>query len=404
MLSCRGMVLAGIVIGLEFVDASLAQAQIAYTGVNLASAEFGQTSLPGTYGVHYTYPTNAEIDYFIGKGMNTFRLPFRWERLQPAANGELNAAEAARVDAFVNYATSRGAHVILDPHNFARYYPQPPSAYQNSTTGVIGGDVPNSVFANFWSRVADRYKGNSRVIFNLMNEPANLNTDQWVGAANAAIAGIRQTGATNLIMVPGNRWTGAWTWFNTDSLGRSNAAAMLDIVDPGANFVIEVHQYLDANGSGTSSTINNNDPMTGVQRLTQFTQWLRDNNRRGFLGEFAVANSIIGSGPTQIGDETLVNMLNFIHGNSDVWTGWAWWAGGPWWPGGPGNPGGTPYMFLLDPANLGLPNQLDKPAMGVLQPYLVGIPEPGSLIFVAFGGVAVSYVQWRRRRRLTASD
>jgi endoglucanase len=200
-------------------------------------------------------------------------------------------------------------------------------------------------------------------------------------------------------MVPGNRWTGAWTWFNTDSFGRSNAVAMLDIVDPGSNFVIEVHQYMDSNGSGTSPSIANNNPMTGVERLTQFTNWLRTNPRRGFLGEFAVANSIIGSGGSQIGDETLVNMLDFMESNSDVWSGWSWWAGGPWWPGGPGNPGGTPYMFLLDPANLGQPNQIDKPAMGVLEPYHVGVPEPTSITLVTHCGVAVGYARWRRSRR-----
>src|SRR5262249_53959801 len=76
--------------------AAAGQAQTVYTGVNLASAEFGQTVLPGTFGVNYTYPTNAEVDYFIGQGMNTFRLPFRWERIQTSANAPLNAAELAR--------------------------------------------------------------------------------------------------------------------------------------------------------------------------------------------------------------------------------------------------------------------------------------------------------------------
>jgi hypothetical protein len=52
-------------------------------------------------------------------------------------------------------------------------------------------------------------------------------------------------------------------------------------------------------------------------------------------------------------------------------------------------------MFLLDPANLGQPNQLDKPAMGVLQPYLVGIPEPSALLLL---GAACA--GWRLARRL----
>jgi endoglucanase len=180
---------------------------------------------------------------------------------------------------------------------------------------------------------------------------------------------------------------------------------MLDIVDSGHNFAFDVHQYMDSDGSGTHSTINNNDPTTGAQRLMAFTQWLHTNNRRGFLGEFAVANSIIGSGSTQIGDETIQNMLDFMYSNSDVWMGWTWWGGGPWWAGGPGNPGGTPYMFLLDPANLGGANQTDKPAMGVLQPYLVGVPEPGSLILVGVAGFGLGVIRrlHRRSKRLTCS-
>ena len=33
----------------------------------------------------------------------------------------------------------------------------------------------------------------------------------------------------------------------------------------------------DDDGSGTSSTISNNDPTIGVQRLTAFTKWLKAN-------------------------------------------------------------------------------------------------------------------------------
>src|SRR5882672_9468787 len=90
-----------------------------YTGVNLAGAEFGATLTPGnlgTYGSSYLYPTNAEADYYIGKGMDTFRLPFRWERLQPTLNSPLDSTEFARLDSFVSYATSKGAYVAIEPH------------------------------------------------------------------------------------------------------------------------------------------------------------------------------------------------------------------------------------------------------------------------------------------------
>ena len=63
---------------------------VSFTGVNLAGAEFG-SRLPGTYNTDYTYPTTAEINYFVGKGMNTFRVPFRWERVQPTLNSAFNS-------------------------------------------------------------------------------------------------------------------------------------------------------------------------------------------------------------------------------------------------------------------------------------------------------------------------
>ncbi len=41
-----------------------------------------------------------------------------------------------------------------------------------------------------------------------MNEPHDMNTNDWKTFAQAAINAIRSTGANNLITVPGNAWTG----------------------------------------------------------------------------------------------------------------------------------------------------------------------------------------------------
>jgi endoglucanase len=257
---------------------------------------------------------------------------------------------------------SKRVYVILEPHNFARYYPDL-SNFQTSAQGLIGSYYPDSVFSNFWWRVAAIYKTNDHVIFNLMNEPNSMPTEQWVSAANAAIAGIRAAGASNLIQVPGNQWTGAHAW-TANYYGTPNSVAMLNIVDPGGNYVFEVHQYLDSDSSGTTTNIVNTN--IGVTRISAFTSWLRTNNKRGFLGEFAVANSTVGSGATQIGDEALTNMLSYIQANADVWEGRAWWSAGPWW---------GEYMFTLEPTNLGQPGQTDRAAMAVLRSF-IPIPTP----------------------------
>jgi endoglucanase len=121
--------------------------------------------------------------------------------LQRSIGAAFDPAEFGRLNTFVEQTTAKGVHVILDPHIFARYYLQPAANYQNATVGLLGNDVPYSAFADFWSRLAELYQGNDRVIFGLMNEPANMPAEHWVAAANAAIAAIRAQGATNLITV-----------------------------------------------------------------------------------------------------------------------------------------------------------------------------------------------------------
>jgi len=307
---------------------------LAFRGVSLAGAEFG-TAYPGIYEKDYIYPDQVEVDYFKGKSMNTLRLPFSWERLQPTLGAAFDATELGRLDAFVTGATAKGVNVVIDPHNYARW---------NGT--VIGSGVSNAQFADLWSRLAARYKSNNKVIFAIMNEPNTMPTEQWLSAANAAIAAIRAASATNLVLVPGNAWTGASTW-SANWYGTANAVAMLNVVDTGNNYAYEVHQYLDSDSSGTSSTCVS--ASIGVERLTEFTAWLNTHGKRGFLGEFAGADNATCKA-------AVTNMLQYMQSNNNVWIGWTWWAAGPWW---------EDYMYTIEPKA-----GVDRPQMSWLAPFL----------------------------------
>jgi endoglucanase len=307
--------------------------------------------LPGRYGLDYIYPTQAEINYFAGKGMNAFRLPFRWERMQPDLYGDLNSAELSRMDSFISHATKNGAYVILDPHNFGRYIDGDARfdiKNLHNDGRVIGGDLPSAALSDFWERLAFYYKENTFVIFGIMNEPHNLSTKALVAASNEAIDAIRSTGARNLILVPGNDWTSAERWYRSID-GASNAESMLEIADPMNNYAFEVHQYL-FDSSGNEESICE-DPKAGSEKLKDFTSWLRQYGKRGFLGEFAV-------GSNDICYAALDDMLMFIRDNSDVWLGWTYWAAGPWWP--------EDYVFNIGPDKYGN----DRPQMTILSRYL----------------------------------
>lgn len=165
-----------------------------------------------------------------------------------------------------------------------------------------------------------------------MDQTLVLNLNQ------AAINAIRATGATSqYIFVEGNSWSGAWTWTTVND-------NMKALTDPQDLIVYELHQYLDSDGSGTSETCVSST--IGQERVVAATQWLKDNGKRAFLGEFA-------GGANSVCKTAVTGMLDYLQTNSDVWLGAAWWSAGPWWGDymysfePPSGTGYTYYMSLL---------------------------------------------------------
>ncbi|KEY74636.1 hypothetical protein S7711_05065 [Stachybotrys chartarum IBT 7711] len=283
-----------------------------WTGINESVGEFGE-ALPGELNTDYRWPDAAAIDTLHGLGMNTFRVAFKMERVIPETlTGTINETYFSGLEETVNHITSLGAYAVLDPHNYGRYY------------GEIITDTDG--FGAWWTTVASRFVDNELVIFDTNNEYHTMENSLVRDLNQAAIDAIRGTGATQYIFVEGNAWSGAWSWVSS-----GNGDALVDLTDPEDKIIYEMHQYLDEDSSGThtecvSSTI-------GVERVTEATQWLRDNGKRGIIGETAGAVN-----PTCIAAVT--GELQYLLDNSDVWTGWLWWAAGPWW---------ADYMYSLEP-------------------------------------------------------
>jgi endoglucanase len=268
--------------------------------------------------------------------MTIVRLPFAWERLQPTLSGAFDPTYLGYIQTAVSTMRSNGLMVLLDPHNYSMY------RLSGQNRRHIGtSSVPAAAFVDLWSRLADLYKGDAGVVFGLMNEPVQwddygeeLQCTEWAGYANQAIAAIRAKTTQNWIFVPGNFYTGAWSWTTTaDTTGATNATAMASVVDSAGKMAFEVHQYLDSNYSGTSDTC---DASHGAADLANFTAWLRaQSGRIGFIGE-------VGGGSNTTCYDDLNGVFDYVTANRDVWAGWTYWGSSNW-----------ALQFSIEPTNWG---------------------------------------------------
>jgi endoglucanase len=211
------------------------------------------------------------------------------------SNGTLDATNAAQYDQLVQGCLKTGALCIIDVHNYARFEGQ-----------VIGqGGPTNAQFARLWSQLAGRYAGEANVVFGIMNEPHQLpNLSAWAGTVQAAVTAIRGAGAAaQTILLPGNDFTHALDFVENGSAGNLSTVTNPDGSTTG--LVFEVHQYLDADGSGTALGCVTDHVRDAFQPLAQF---LKKSGRKAFLGEIGGGNT------TSVRIPNLANMKSELDG------------------------------------------------------------------------------------------
>lgn len=221
----------------------------------------GVQRLSGEYGCIFNFaifegPTgDTAIQAMLSWKINVVRLPLNedcWLDVNTAGIDRqyVGAAYRAAVADYVTRLTAAGIVVILDLH-----WSAPGSQPATGQTPMPNRD--HSVA--FWASLADTFRSNTAVIFDLFNEPYpddNRDTGAaWsclrdgttgpgscpgVGYAAAGMQellnAVRATGATNLVLVPGVAYTGVlsrWIEFRpTDPLGPANLAASVHIYPP----------------------------------------------------------------------------------------------------------------------------------------------------------------------------
>jgi len=222
---------------------------------------------------------------------------------------------------------------ILDPHNYMRYNDPSSQPFSGSVIGNTSDPTAATTaqFGAFWGELAKRFASNEKVMFGLMNEPHDMPSALLLSNLQASVDAIRASGAKNLIIAPGNSWTGGHAW--TQGGSEATSSFLYKLADPLNNTAVDVHEYLDQDFSGGHTACT----QAPASNLKDLTAWLKQHNLKAFITEFGGSNTTACA--TMLGD-----LLTYMETNPE-YIGWTAWAAGPFW--------GTASPCCTDSTNLG---------------------------------------------------
>ncbi|KAF8908490.1 endoglucanase 1 [Gymnopilus junonius] len=335
-------------------SSTVALAKILYAGVNESGGEFGVfgvkgQGLPGRFGVDYAFINKSTIDIFVDQEkINFFRVTFLMERMAPLEFGlgaRFNETYFSEYADAVNYITlTKGAYALIDPHNYMRYNDPSSQPFSGSVIGNTTDPTAATTlqFGQFWGELARRFISNPKVVFGINNEPHDMPTQLILLNNQVAIDHIRAAGAPQLILAPGNGFTGGHSWTQTTGANDAPSSQFLNkLVDPLRNTAIDIHEYLDIDFSGSHDECMQPAP----SNLANLTIWLQENHLKqvSFPASKFLLNptnnihipnraviSEFGGGNNENCFQFIDTMLDYLATN-DVYIGWSIWAAGPIW-------------------------------------------------------------------------
>lgn len=331
-----------------------------YTGVNLSGLEFGKvidpTVIPNLSleDSKSPYSDLNDTESFLQAGMNTIRVPVSWGYLQleGAGKGSINMGYYANyIRPLLQTLTKAKVHTIIDLHAYMRYSKfgeQYSGCSENAPcpdgTLILDENAYQSVWGQLMKLInEDSAINKDYIILDLMNEPVDVPDDKVFSIQASLIKMLRVQGFHGMILVEGNHWTGlhSWTtqeWVGADGKHYTNAtlftrenfekAGIRDL----SNIVINVHQYLDSDYSGTKDTCLQDLNTTGQNgfNLQAFTDYLQKNQLKAIVTEFGTGRDAAScSGP--LNDFMQYLKEHSARGKNYGFVGWTIWSSGHGW-------------------------------------------------------------------------
>lgn len=296
-----------------------AGATVQLRGVNRSGTQYACSE---GWGIFDGPKDDASLDAMLTWHVNAVRVSLNdacWLGINGVPSSYGGANYQAAIKDYVSRITAKGMYVILDLH-----WANPGSTLQTDQVPMASRDHANT----FWAGVANAFKSNPAVVFDLFNEPypdSNRNTTAaWTcvrdggtcpgvtytaAGSQEMLDAIRGTGATNVVMVGGPQYAGTvsqWTTYKP--------------TDPANQLAASIHIYYNTPSSPDWSPCYLQSCWDSVMAPLATTTPIVI----GEFGEHDCSYGLIGGTtmPTQQQD-----LLSWADAHGVSYLGWSWFAG-----------------------------------------------------------------------------
>jgi len=236
------------------------------------------------------------------------RVPYAAERLFAVSGNSFVFKEGylAELKAVVSALNAAGATVVLDMHNYCRWWvktPSTPISWAQRQVRTVNGAVSDSqwipighnlcpvdypMLARMYRQIAQQFK-QFDVIYGLMNEPHGRGEKDggfaveatWMNSVQSLIDAVREIDTEHWVTVGGCGYSTAKHW-------RSVSDPLKNVT--GEKIMFEAHQYPDVQGNGggswRTSVVHTIDPVARANDWKDFILWCAEVGRPGYAGEY----------------------------------------------------------------------------------------------------------------------
>ncbi len=144
----------------------------------------------------------TDFDWIAEWGFDFVRLPCSyWFWAKPEALYDIDEEPLKEIDKAIAWGRERRLHMNLNMHRIPGYCINPPA----EPTNLYENDETLEAACHHWRMFAERYKGipNNELSFDLMNEPPNVEDENFLRVHGALAEAIREVDPTRMIIADG---------------------------------------------------------------------------------------------------------------------------------------------------------------------------------------------------------